>query len=376
MRLSLASLVALAVLAVGTTTADAYPQFQFALGSDRCSACHFAPGGGGLLNDLGRDEAGEGISGRGDGRFAHGGVTLPSWLALGADFRFALGGKQLADRDPTLLAFPMQADTYSRAAFGPISLNLTVGLNGAARSRTPGASVASYVASRQHYLMYESGSGNVTVRAGRFFPVFGLRSQDHTAYPRRYLDQSTLEEPYAVELGASGNNWEGYLAGFLGNPIPYTGSGAKASGATAYYERRFGAYLVAGNARVAQTDDDRRVTAGAIGKYWFEKPGLMAIGELDLQRQSFATGGTTRLQLLGFAQLTKLILPGYMIGAALQRWDPDLSLRGSTRNAFQLDVQAFPWAHVEAHLLTRLEATGGDTTHPNLLALLQLHYYL
>lgn len=376
MRLSLLALLALALVAVAPTRADAYPQFQIALGSDRCSACHFAPGGGGLLNDFGRDESGDTLSGRGDGRFAHGGLTLPSWLALGADLRTALGAKQLADRDPTLLAFPMQADTYTRVAAGPISLNLTLGLNGAARSRTAGASVATYVASRQHYLMYENASSSVTVRAGRLFPVFGLRSQDHTAYPRRYLDQSTLEEPYALEVGVRGADSEAYVAGFIGNPIPYTGAGAKANGATAYYERRFGTYLVGGNARLALTDDDRRVLVGAIGKYWLAGPGLMAIGELDVQRQSFAVGGTTRLQMLGFAQLTKLIMPGYMIGATLQRWAPDLTLGGSTRNAFQLDAQVFPYAHVEAHLLTRIEATGGDTTHPNLLALLQLHYYL
>ncbi len=368
------TLLVLAGLALAPSAASAYPQFQLALGSDRCSSCHFSPAGGGLINDLGRDESGDTLSGRGDGRFAYGAVELPSWLALGVDTRFALGAKRLDGRDITALVFPMQADTYARVAFGPISLNLTAGLNGAARSRTAGASPATYVVSRQHYLMYDGSS--VTVRAGRFFPVFGTRTQDHTAYPRRYLDQSTLEEPYALEVGVSGSSWEGYIAGFLGDPIPYTGAGARAHGATAYYERRFGDYLIAGNARLALTSDDRRVTLGAIGKYWMPGPKLMAIGELDLQRQSFVVAGGPRVQMLGFAQLTRMFMPGYMIGATLQRWDPDLSLRGSSRNALQLDGQVFPWAHVELHLLTRIESTGGDATHPNLLALLQLHYYL
>ncbi len=115
---------------------------------------------------------------------------------------------------------------------------------------------------------------------------------------------------------------------------------------------------------------------GAIGKYWMPGPKLMAIAELDVQRQSFVDAGGPRLQMLGFAQLTKLILPGYMIGATIQRWDPDVTLRGSSRNAFQLDGQVFPYAHVELHLLTRIETTGRDATAPNLLALLQLHYTL
>ena len=74
--------------------------------------------------------------------------------------------------------------------------------------------------------------------------------------------------------------------------------------------------------------------------------------------------------------VTRPFLPGYLIGAALQRYAPDVTFGGTTRNALELNLQAFPWAHTELHLLTRAEATGGDTTHPNLLALLQLHYYL
>ncbi|MBL9020512.1 MAG: hypothetical protein JNL83_40380, partial [Myxococcales bacterium] len=284
--------------------------------------------------------------------------------------------KQLADQERELLAFPMQADTYTRIVVSRVSLNLTIGLNGAARSRADGANPLAYVASRQHFLMYESESGSTTVRAGRFFPVFGVRSQDHTAYPRRYLDQATLEEPYAVEVGLQRDSGDGYLAAFLGNPIPQTGAGARATGATAYYERQDGALIVAGQGRYAQTPDDRRVLLGGVGKYWLEGPKLLAIAELDVQRQSFQGGGPTRLQLLAFAQLTRMFLPGYMIGATIQRWDPDLSLKGASRNALQLDLQAFPWAHVELHLLTRIESIGGDTTHPDLLALLQLHYYL
>jgi hypothetical protein len=371
----------IAIVAVGVITATAgeaaaYPQFQLSTDNDRCSACHFAPSGGGLLNDYGRDESADTISGRGDGRFAHGAVTLPSWLALGADLRFALAGKQLDGDDPTALAFPMQGDVYTRVAFGPISLNLTAGLNGAARGRPAGALVTSYVASAEHYLMYQRGA--LSVRAGRLFPQLGLRSQDHTAYPRRYLDQYTLEEPYALEVGYDGATWTGAVAGFIGNPIPKTGAGPRASGATAYYERPIadGAATLGGQARLAVTDEDRRYTVGGIGKWWWAGPGLLAMAELDLQRQSFVDVDAARLQMVGYLGVTKMMLPGYMVGAAIQRWAPDLSLRGSTRNAVELDVQAFPWAHAELHLLTRVEATGGDTTTPNLLAMLQLHYYL
>ena len=69
--------------------ARAYPQFQFATGSVRCNECHLAPAGGGLLDDYGRQEAGDTISAGGDGGLLHGLVTPPSWLALGGDARVA-----------------------------------------------------------------------------------------------------------------------------------------------------------------------------------------------------------------------------------------------------------------------------------------------
>lgn len=369
---------AVAVLLGLPGAAEAYPQFQLTTDTDRCADCHFAPSGGGLLNDYGRDEAGSTISGRGDGRFAHGAATLPGWLALGGDLRLALAGKQLDEEDAELLAFPMQGDVYARFAGGPVSLNLTVGLNGAARGRQDGAPVTGYVVSREHYLMYQREETAWHLRLGRMFPTFGLRSQDHTAYSRRYLDRNTLEEPYTLEVGYAGASYDLAVAGFVGNPIPLTGSGARASGAIAYYERILGesTKTIAGQARVAVTGEDRRYTVGGVAKWWLAGPGLLGMAELDLQRQSIVGVGAARLQMVGHLSVTKMMLPGYMIGAALQRWAPDLTLRGSTRNAFEVNVQAFPWAHAELHLLTRVEATGGDTTTPNLLAMLQLHYYL
>jgi hypothetical protein len=89
--------------------ARAYPQFQLSTGADRCSACHFSPAGGGLLNDYGRDEAGDTISGRGDGRFLYGAWSPPAWLQLGADLRAAAGAKDSLDAAYGL-AFPMQSD--------------------------------------------------------------------------------------------------------------------------------------------------------------------------------------------------------------------------------------------------------------------------
>jgi hypothetical protein len=365
------------VLVLTAGRAAAYPQFQLTTGADRCQACHVSPAGGGLLNDFGRDEAAGTLSPRGDGRFLHGVLELPAWLELGGDLRAAVGVKQHEERTRTL-AFPMQADLYARTSFGGAwSVNLTAGVRGVARDPKP--EFLYRLASREHYLLYQREPGAGTyARAGRFFPIFGLRSQDHTAYVRRYLGQHTLEEPYAVSAGHLADRWEAHASVFVPQPIPLLGAGPPAWGATAYYERRVAEDAAAWGvqAKLAVTDEDTRVTAGAVAKLWIEEAGLQVLAELDVQRQSFAAVDAPRLQLAAYLGATRLFLPGWMLTFAVQTWEPDLTLRSSARAATELNLQWLPTAHLELHLLGRVEAVGNDVDHPAFLSLLQLHYFL
>jgi hypothetical protein len=370
------ALLALVLVAWFAGVAQAYPQFQFATGTERCQACHFGPDGGGLVNAFGRDEVGDTISWGGDGRFLHGAWTPPDAVQLGGDFRMAGLGLARETDEPRLTAFPMQADLYARVGTGAFSVNVTGGLNGAARSRPDGAGVETYLVSREHYAMYQREVGSLYIRAGRFYPVIGLRMHDHTALVRRGLGYYNLDEPYGIGGGTTGDDYEVHVSAFAPNPLPSTAAGAAAYGATAYYERFLGDASIAGQARYAQSDDSKRILVGAVGKYWLSKAGVLLLGELDLQRQMITDSATSRLQLVGYAGATKMFLPGLMLGAAAQRWDPDTMLRGSARSTVQLDAQLFPWAHFEVHLLARAGFIGGRGASPDSLAMLQLHYFL
>ena len=364
-------LIACVVVLLAASTAAAYPQFQLSTGADRCITCHFSPAGGGLINDYGRDEAGSTISRGGDGRFAHGAWTPPEWLVFGVDLRGAAGAK-MREPDTELLAFPMQADVYLRGGTRGITLNLTAGLRGGARDPQP--RLVERLASREHYVMYERDSGTY-VRAGRFFPIYGLRSQDHTAYVRRYLGFHTLEEPYGIAAGTYATSWEAHVSAFVPRPIEFLGAGKKAKGVAAYYERRLfdDTAAIGLQSRLAIASTDNRLAVGAAGKRWFSDAEVLLLGELDLQRQSF-TDGPTRYQLAGYLGASKTITRGVMVGAALHRWQPDLRLR-SARDAVELNLQYFPRAHFELHLLVRASGQG-DYDHPGLLTFLQAHYYL
>jgi hypothetical protein len=377
MRLTTASLAAtaaaaLAGLAALAAPAEAYPRFQLSTGAAQCQDCHISPGGGGLIDDYGRLEAGDTISRGGEGALFHGAWEPPSWLALGGDVR-AAGGVRHRDEERQGLAFPMQAELYAAGRGKGVTVYLAAGLRGGARDPQP--PLVERLASREHYLMYQRGAHYV--RAGRFFPVFGLRSQDHTAHVRRYLGFGILEEPYGVAGGRVGGDWEAHVHAYVPRPIAFLGAGPRARGIAASYERRLldATAAVGVQARVAATDDDRVITAGVVGKRWFEGSKLLLHAELDVQRQSFTAAPAPRWQLATFAGATQTLTRGVLLGAGLHRWQPDLGLR-SSRDAFELDVQYFPRAHVEVHVLGRAAAAGNDLDNPGLLLLAQLHYYL
>lgn len=196
MRLILVAIV----LATAAGRADAYPQFQLSLGADRCVKCHYSPAGGGSsMTTAATKPAARSAAG----------ATAGSCTARGRHRRGCSSGSicagparsSTAIRNASCSASPMQTDVYLRAGGERISFSLTAGMRGGARDPQP--PFVERLVSREHYFMYQRESG-AYVRAGRFFPIYGFRSQDHTAYVRRYLGLHTLEEPYGLAAGTFG----------------------------------------------------------------------------------------------------------------------------------------------------------------------------
>ncbi|MCG8420477.1 MAG: hypothetical protein MJE77_21290 [Proteobacteria bacterium] len=357
--------------------AAAYPQFQFSTYATTCTACHFSPTGGGLVNGFGRGEAGDTISQYGgDGGFLHGLWTPPEWIQLGADFRGASIVKKTWD-EPQVLGFPMQADLYTRFAFKDFSFNLITGLRGSARE--PRRPLVERLWSREHYLMWSPSTSNYYARVGRFFAPYGLRLPDHSAYVRRYLGQHTLEETYNLSFGRMDDAWEAH--GTLFMPSPLFPFGRRASGGTFYYERRirddsasFGA-----QSRFDISSDDVQFWLGGLGKLWLDDLKLLFLSELDFGLQTFRLDGTgedpdPQLQMALYFGVTYFLKQGFMLGGAIEHFDHDVALKGSARDSINLTLQYFPYAHVEVMLLGKLETQGFDSPNPQ--AMLMFHYYL
>ncbi len=376
------------IFAAGAREAAAYPQFQFSSGTSRCNQCHFAPAGGGLINGWGRDEAGDTLSRGGNGAFLHGAWDPPSWLALGADIRLAALVNDVQDPEPARpIFFPMQGDLYARLALGDAwSVSLTGGLRGVARpTRTPtlaerlrgGPDLTSRLVSREHFVMWRPKTNGPYARAGRFFAPFGLRLVEHPAYVRRYMGFNVLEEPYAASGGVVKDDWELHVTGFVPNFVNAVGS--QGYGGAAYLERRPGdATAVAGQAMVSVTDADTRMTAGVVGKHYFEDAKLLLMAEVDGVWQRFPDAdGASRVQLVTYLGATFFPTKGLLAAAILEHYDEDVAIADVDRDAASVQINFFPRAHFELVLLGRVQTIGlGNGGPTSLLGMFQLHYYL
>lgn len=377
------ALVIALVLCVARIAA-AYPQFQLSSGTVRCNNCHEDPAGGGLLASWGVDEFGDTIARGGDGHFLHGAVKLPDVLQLGGDVRLAALANDVGGSEGTELAvFPMQADVSVRVASGAWSVAATVGARGVVRSGSPDApasdasesetpSLASYVVSRQHYVMWRPHEIGAYVRAGRFAAPYGLRLVDHTAYVRRYLGFNLLEETYGLGGGYVTDDVEIHGTAFVFDPVQY--AGPREAGAAVLTElHTSNRWLVGMSARAGFGDVRSRVSAGLHGKAYIDGASLLFMAEVDATREQLP-GDVVRWQLASYAGPVWIPTRGLYVGLAHEAFAEDLQVRSVTRHAADAWVSFLPRAHIEVMLSARGQYIGPHERA--YLSLLQVHYTL
>ena len=375
----------LLALCFGAGRAEAYPQFQFSSGTQRCAQCHYSPAGFGLLTSWGRDEGADTISRGGNGAFLHGAWTPPDWLALGGDFRgAAIDNDAGSSGPPELAVFPMQADLYGRVGFGNSGLSLYVAGGFRGTTRPGNDSAAAHfesLMSREHYLMWKPSATGAYLRAGRFYAPYGLRMVEHIYYVRSVTGFNLYEETYNVSGGYLDEDWELHVTAFTAPPnsLPLAlRSTAKGSGGAAYAEKRFASMAaLALQARVAKSTDQTLYQGGVVGKLWLDSAKILFMGEFDLQRRA-TSGGNGANQFVSYFGPTFFPVKGVMWSLAFERYQEDLRVAGTAHSAVDVQINYFPWAHCEVILLGRYQMNGtGLADGPaDSLGMLQLHYYL
>jgi hypothetical protein len=370
-------------LALWSERAEAYPHWQFSAGVSRCTVCHHAPAGGGLLTGYGRDAAGEELSTwQGEGAFLHGAVPLPAWLALGGDLRGAFAAQEVGDIQGSRHAFfPMQADVQVRVAFPEgVSVYASGGLRGQVRSNQDLVPLQNYqptsasrLISREHWVMWQPAGPGWYLRAGRFYAPFGLRLAEHVTYIRRDLGFDLLRESYNLSGGFVGNAWEMHLTAFAPDVIRRIGG--EEYGGAAYFERRTERHdgSVALQARLAAGPGIVRLTGGVVGRYYVTMARTLWFAEANLV-QLMPDRVASSQQLVGAAGASFLPLRGLVLTALAERSQSDLRVRNAAWNALTALVAWFPAPHGEVQLVGRLQhPEGGDLART---VLLQVHYFL
>jgi hypothetical protein len=367
-------------LALTPAGAGAYPHYPLATGSRRCTSCHHAPAGGGLLTAHGRYAAADEIargwpwddaSGTaGDARPFHGAARLPSWADAGADARLALLSTSGSDAPREWHLIPMQADVSGRVAAGGFSLQATAGLRASARPR--GQPPSSHVVSREHWAMWRPasrpGAGGFYARAGRFMPPYGLRLVDHTAYVRRSLGFDLLAESYGASAGTVHDRFELHATAFFLNP--YVAEERDERGAAAYAEVRVGPTAWGASFRWGDADTGRRAASGVTGKVFVSPAETMLLGEIDLVRQ--AIGQDSRDQLVTYAAAVVRPTRGAYAAATHEFFDEDLAVRDVERQAIGGWLAYVPRAWLEILAVGRTQFIGRGQRAS--VAMLMMHY--
>ncbi|HEX2686171.1 MAG TPA: hypothetical protein VHN14_06115 [Kofleriaceae bacterium] len=363
------AIIASALVAVAVQRAEAFPELTIRGEVARCTMCHVSPGGGGILNEYGRNEAGDLLSRGGDGGFLHGAWTPPSWLLLGGDLRAAALAYDdtQATEGLQLAAFPMQADLRAAVQAGPFAVVVTGGLRGSTRLYSKSA--ANYVQSSEHYAMWTASSG-AYVRAGKFFPVQGLRLPDHTLYVARYTGLDLFEQPYGADAGYVGDAWEVHAAGFVHDPI--VDVGRRESGGVFYAELHREAWAVGVQGRFGTGEEGTRALGGMTG--WVRGPGkLVLLGELDVINDQIANASAVK-RGVGLLGVDQKLANGVALFGWYEQYQEELSLRSALHQGAGLALKIYPRAHWELIIEGELQHVGprGNVG----LAMFQAHYYL
>jgi hypothetical protein len=175
---------------------------------NRCTSCHYSPTGGGLLTPYGRSLSRQELStwgrsdpgapppakGKGEEAFLWGALgDRLAPLELGFDVRpshlgLDVGGPTSNGRDLLMTADLLAAwAAHGFTAYAELGRKPAIG--------EESAGLYSY----EYWAGYESHQG-LGLRVGRFFPAYGIRLADHTAFNRSTLGFDKYDQVYALEL--------------------------------------------------------------------------------------------------------------------------------------------------------------------------------
>ncbi len=339
-------------------------------GYPACATCHTSPDGGGVLTEYGRVLSEQLLSTwakEGEGRFLYGAVSFPNWISMNGDVRFVETYNKPVSTPATSSLIFMEADLETALRYDKFELVGTLGYQD-----DQGSTFPDMVLSRRHYLMYRPTEKS-SIRAGRFFSAYGLRTPDHIQETERNLGWDERGETYNLEIYYLGESYEVFLTGILGRPdssVLDVEKGAALRGALFHNDKsKFGASFYVGSNALQS-----REVYGPYAIFGIT-PKMVALLEADIQHLTPA-GGTMTTGLFTYAKLSYEVAKGVLPFLSQENGLEDLSARGNTyRYTYGIGLQWFPRPHFDFQITLQHQnrsAPRGDRNY----GWLMMHAYL
>ena len=346
------------VIAAGISpwSAWAFPELT-RHGYTYCTACHVSPTGGGILSPYGRELSRELVSTwgqEGEQRPFQGWINTASWepeFLVGGDVRLI---QIYADNRQVRMGrlFLMQAEV--EAAYRP--------------GKWTFAGTFGYVdeIGTHRFFAGVSLTEEISIRAGQFYPQFGLNLPEHVFGTRAAMGFDEGQETRNIEFNWSAENWSVVATGALAQSDGKARTQGRKGHGVLTVSRALGTASRVGVSSMHGSVDSIDFKAMAFHGVLGFTPEFFLMTELDWQWRKSATSSsrtTARFAKLGY-EVHKGLVP-YLLHDGT----------GSS-NGWGGGLQWFPRPHFELHgmiekIFSPTSQNGGDTS-----AWLLIHYYL
>lgn len=351
-----------------TTNAFAFPE-MIRHHYVNCTACHFSPAGGGLLNPYGRTISFDVLStwgGEKEARPFYGAVDsekLNQWLQLGGDVRAVQVHQENSQaRDGRFI--PMQEGIEVATFWSKFTASAFVG-------KTNMDWIYRAIATR-YWAMYQA-MDELTFRVGRFIPVFGLNIPQHTFNTRMSLGFGQGLERDSFETMWSGEKWN-FAFTVTKNPrVGFTDVEQGESLQVNYTladSYRLGASYWYGDSEVS-----RRQIFGLHAVLGFTEK-LYALTEVDYQMLFPQTGSKSSSRgMYHFGKLGYEIFKGFHLQAVEEQSKGDLDVDSSAVQSYGVGFLFYPRPHFEIETLISKRKSFAGAAEAEDYDYLMLHYY-
>jgi hypothetical protein len=356
--------------------AQAFPE-MVRHGYINCTTCHVSPSGGGILTPYGRSMAKEILSRwgyEGEENVLHGAIkneSVLNWINGTKDIGFNVGGdiRYLQTRKKTPFLdegkfIPMQRDIEGAFKLKDFTFVSSLGVIDGGDEN--------HVKARRVYGLYQVLE-SLSLRLGRFIPVYGIMIPDHNTATRKGLGFDQGKERLAAEINYIQDRWSATLT--LSKSPDAQQASLREKGISAQLNYAFAdKYKLGISYWQGRFDSRERKIYGVHGILGFTHQ-VYALSEVSYQKSrnnlGIQTEGIFYYQKLGYEFIRGLHLIAQVDGS-----QSDFHADSSKTFTYGAGLMFFPRPHFDIQgLWSRMKVKAVDKDEFD-FAYLMLHYYL